>query len=452
MKINRTAKSQQKQNRNYWKDRIVTAQDNLFDKTQAEISARVGEHYQKALATIRADMTDILMKVASGDYNMNELYKFDRYAKLQAKMNEALKSLGQSEIEIMDKLFKDFYKNADSLTCEALKGDDGVGASFSVMNSKAVENAVGQIWCADGQKWSSRIWKNKALLQSKLERGLVDCIARGGKADDLKRNLMDTFNSSFSEADRIVRTELAQLQNSAAVERYKEAGVKEVKTIACKDSRTCKICQKKDGKKHPIDKALPGIAYLFHPNCRCQVVPAMDISNWTAEDMERIAQAEVDRLEKFNRAKAVDVFDYDKNEVYGKITPESIMEELQSSAVGREAVEYFEQKGIKPKLIYDSVATSDRGSQQGDLIKINIINLPNSRVAAQTIIHEMTHHKYDIGGCQWAEAVCMAKEKMHIVNRTTLTMTELRYIVKLAKDNYQEYNWRKGGYRNGKRL
>lgn len=297
MKINRKAKSQQKQNREYWRKRIAVVQDNLFDKAEAEISARVAEHYKKALETIRADMTDILMKVASGDYNMNELYKFNRYAKLQGKINEALKSLGESEIDIMGQHFKEFYKTCDSSILDALGGDSMVGTSFSVLDNKAVVNAVNQIWCADGQGWSSRIWKNKALLQSKLERGLVDCIARGGKSDDLKKTLRETFDASFGESARLVRTELAQLQNAAAVARYKEAGVEEVKTIACKDNRTCKICRKKDGKKHPIDKALPGIAYLFHPNCRCQVVPVLDVPDWTAEDRERLAQAEVDRLE-----------------------------------------------------------------------------------------------------------------------------------------------------------
>ena len=40
----------------------------------------------------------------------------------------------------------------------------------------------------------------------------------------------------------------------------------------------------------------------------------------------------------------------------------------------------------------------------------------------------------------------MAKEKMHIVNRMKLTEEELRYIVKLARTAYPEYEWKKGGY------
>lgn len=104
------------------------------------------------------------------------------------------------------------------------------------------------------------------------------------------------MGAAYYEADRIVRTELAQIQNAAAVNRYKESGTKKVETVACKDARTCPICKKKDGKITDIEKALPGVAYLFHPNCRCLVVPVVEVPKYTAEDRERLAQAEVDRL------------------------------------------------------------------------------------------------------------------------------------------------------------
>ena len=100
-------------------------------------------------------------------------------------------------------------------------------------------------------------------------------------------------------------------------------------------------------------------------------------------------------------------------------------------------------QGVKPP-------SGERGTQQGNKITIYLDKIANQRVAAQTVIHEMTHFYYDIGGCQWAEAVCFAKEKMHIEKRNKLTYKELRYIVRLATDNYDELNWKKGGYRNGK--
>lgn len=48
--------------------------------------------------------------------------------------------------------------------------------------------------------------------------------------------------------------------------------------------------------------------------------------------------------------------------------------------------------------------------------------------------------------------IAMAKEKMHKENRTYLTIPEKRYIVKLAKDNYADKDWKKGGTRCGRPL
>lgn len=74
------------------------------------------------------------------------------------------------------------------------------------------------------------------------------------------------------------------------------------------------------------------------------------------------------------------------------------------------------------------------------------------RPAQNGVSFNIAHKKYNIGECQWAEAVFMAKEKMHKEGRNYLTNEEKRYIVNLAKSAYPEYNWKKGGYKGGKRF
>lgn len=147
-------------------------------------------------------------------------------------------------------------------------------------------------------------------------------------------------------------------------------------------------------------------------------------------------------------AKASDVFNF--AEVKGEITPQSIVNALETSEIGKETLKMLSQKGIQPVLDYSAVPFSHRGEQQGNTIKIYLNNISNARVAAQTVIHETTHLYYGIGQCQWAEAVCFAKEKMHLTGRP-LTIAEKRYVVDLAKRAYPEYHWKKGGYGYGKR-
>ena len=92
-----------------------------------------------------------------------------------------------------------------------------------------------------------------------------------------------------------------------------------------------------------------------------------------------------------------------------------------------------------------------RGEEFGGKITLYLRNCKDIKTAACTLIHECTHLKYGIGYSQWAEAVCYAKELQHRRNTEHLAMEDLRKIVKVVRDNYTEYNWRKGGIINGRR-
>ena|GEM_PF-852624 len=153
-----------------------------------------------------------------------------------------------------------------------------------------------------------------------------------------------------------------------------------------------------------------------------------------------------------NLAKQFEPFNVDIVPSTTDITPEALEEELNKSEVGKEVLQYIEDAEIRPKLIYEPQQHDNRGQQWGNSIEIYVDNIRSPLVAAQTVIHEITHHKYGIGKCQWAEAVCMAKEKMHKENRTYLTIAEKRYIVGSAKKFYGEYNWKKGGTQYGRHL
>lgn len=151
-----------------------------------------------------------------------------------------------------------------------------------------------------------------------------------------------------------------------------------------------------------------------------------------------------------NLAKVDDVFSVVNSETDAKISPQEILTELEKSEVGKKAIEQLENLGIRPILDFETKTANMRGEQWGKRIVIYMSNVNSPRVAAQTVIHETSHLYYDIGNCQWAEAVCMAKEKMHLMNRTYLTISEKRYIINLVKENYSELNWKKGGYKYGR--
>jgi len=132
------------------------------------------------------------------------------------------------------------------------------------------------------------------------------------------------------------------------------------------------------------------------------------------------------------------------------VTVDEIFAEMERSQVGKEAVDYLNKSGVKPLFIYEPQNHSNRGLQQGNKICLYMDNIHSPLVAAQTLIHETCHCQYGIGQSQWAETVCMAKEKMHKENRTKLTVAERRKLVSLARNFYGEFQWRKGGQIGGR--
>lgn len=172
-------------------------------------------------------------------------------------------------------------------------------------------------------------------------------------------------------------------------------------------------------------------------------------------DPEFVSFMDGKRLDNFGKS---GIINYAKSFGYStKGTPKNyhvsitdVFNEMEKSAVGKDAVDYLNSKGITPLFVYDPQNHSNRAEQQGDAIRIFMDNIGSPLVAAQTLVHEVCHHQYGIGQSQWAETVCFAKEKMHKENRTYLTIAEKRKLVKLAKDYYGEFQWRKGGQIGGK--
>lgn len=134
---------------------------------------------------------------------------------------------------------------------------------ISNINEESVKRAINATWCKDGKNWSQRVWGNKALLQQRVQDGIVNSIARGDSKDRLVVQLMDDFNVGFNEADRIARTELSYVQNKSTIDTYIEAGVQFYEVIGDSDDDLCSPCI---GQKIEVSKAVSGETLPpFHP-------------------------------------------------------------------------------------------------------------------------------------------------------------------------------------------
>ena len=257
----------------YWQERIAKSQANLTEKNVKQTEKQLARYYNRAMRSVITDFCDtydkLLLTVAEGKAPVPaDLYKLDKYWQLQAQLQRELEKLGDYSTQILSKNFVSQYQQI----YEALAIKDDL--YFGTMSKENALQMINQIWCADGKSWSSRVWTNTEKLREALNDNLIHCVVTGKRTSDLKKLLQNDFGVSFTNADMIVRTEMAHIQTQAAKKRYEDMGLTEVEVLADKDERRCEICGELHQKRFPIHGTMPVPA---HPRCRCCIVPVIDL-------------------------------------------------------------------------------------------------------------------------------------------------------------------------------
>lgn len=257
---------------NYWAERVAKAQNLITSRGIKATEKQLRKYYRRTMEAVindfEATYDKLLRTMELGkEPTPADLYKLDKYWKLQAQMRDELTRLGDRQAKALSKAFEaNFFEVYYSF---ALDGK----TTYNTLDTQAVQQMINSIWCADGKTWSSRIWQNITQLQDTLNNSLIECVASGKKTSDLKKQLQERFNVSYNKADMLVRTEMAHIQTQASQQRYKDYGLKEVEVFVDEDERTCPICSKHEGERHNVNEKMP---IPFHPRCRCCVIPVID--------------------------------------------------------------------------------------------------------------------------------------------------------------------------------
>lgn len=185
--------------------------------------------------------------------------------KLENRIAATQLSLWQNA-EFPDHIEKSLLK-AYSLTLKELDMAD-----IGVLSRKRVQQILSTNWV--GVKFSDSIWQNKEKLISSLDRTLADQFLRNAPLKDAVKNIRDATGTSFSNAERLIRTESAYVVEQATAEAYTDAGIEKYQYVAVEDERTSDICSGLDGKIFLLSEAQEGVNYPpMHPNCRSTTIP-----------------------------------------------------------------------------------------------------------------------------------------------------------------------------------
>lgn len=260
-------------NNDYWLER----REYVYDQAIHRLEVELAKEYRRSAEEVKIKIMNLYdqIKDEEDEVLISHLYKYNRYYDLLNNMNAVLAKLGMKEIKLLKHTLHDFYLTNSQLVVDEL------GFNMSI-DENAVEKVIERVWAPNGKHWSSSVWSNKNGLSEKVQRGLIDCVARGASRTELSEMLMNTFSSvGFYEADRLARTELSYIQNQAIYDRYIQAGIEQYKFLATSDAvvapkgkgKTCSHCNDQDEEVYALKDAKVGINYPpLHPHCRCSVL------------------------------------------------------------------------------------------------------------------------------------------------------------------------------------
>ena len=131
--------------------------------------------------------------------------------------------------------------------------------------------------------FSDRIWSNMDNLKSDISIELQKGLIAGVSSREMARRIKEhAFEKSFSDAHRLMVTELRRVQTDVAMDSYKSQNIDRYIFMAV-NPRACPICRKIDGNDYAVKDYQPGLnAPPMHPRCHCCTAPYVDESEYEA--------------------------------------------------------------------------------------------------------------------------------------------------------------------------
>ena len=145
----------------------------------------------------------------------------------------------------------------------------------NAVDAKRVESVLQTAWL--GKNYSSRIWANRAKLARELQATILQAIHRGSSIQQLSKALSRRMEVAYSNAERLIRTELNAVENRASAAAMKAADFTHYQFMATLDRRTCARCGEHDGEVYKLSEMNQGEnAPPLHARCRCTIVAYLE--------------------------------------------------------------------------------------------------------------------------------------------------------------------------------
>ena len=116
-------------------------------------------------------------------------------------------------------VLKDGYEDGYYRTMFDVQKQAQFGVSFSAPGAKRLDMGVREKWA--GRNYSDSIWEDKKRLIYNMEQLLSQEFVRGKGSREVARTMAHKLSVSFSNAQRLIRTEINYISNKATMQAYK---------------------------------------------------------------------------------------------------------------------------------------------------------------------------------------------------------------------------------------
>lgn len=232
----------------------------------------------------------------------NATMKINRLEMLKA-------NIGLELVGGFDEMQKYFDKKLTERTLKEFERQAGILGDTVRNNQRAAHAIVNASF--NNAKFSDRIWMYQEMLKADLSKLLQEGMIQGRNPHQLARHLTKRFGVSKSDAERLMRTELARVQTEAQKQSFEQNGFTQYEFIAL--GSACGICKDIDGDHFDVEKMIPGEnAPPMHPNCRCSMAAYEDDKEYEEwlDFLDRGGTTEEwERLKKYSKFKLLDSTD-----------------------------------------------------------------------------------------------------------------------------------------------
>lgn len=206
--------------------------------------------------------------------NASTKFHISRLEALKVRTQQAIEVAFGNELDAVDGMARRIFTDGYYHSIFEMQKGIGLGWEIGQIDERTLDKIIKKPWAADGKNFSDRIWQSRSQLINEVHNELIRNCVLGKAPDEAIRHIAKKFDTSKSQAGRLIMTESSYFHSVAQEEAFKELGVEEYEILATLDSDTSNICRSLDGKVFPMDEYSPGsTAPPFHPWCRSVTIP-----------------------------------------------------------------------------------------------------------------------------------------------------------------------------------